>query len=111
MAEVDIEQYYRLLVEILTTVQQTRNEIKLLKSGMEITDDDPLITNRQLAEILDVRTKQIIEYRKKKLIEAIKIQNRVFFRQSAVKKFINDHIIKGDHTYGKQCYERARKFR
>ena len=73
--------------------------------------DDPLIPNRQLAEILDVRTKQIIEYRKKKLIEAVIIQNRVFFRKSAVKKFIEEHINKGDRSYGKQCYERVRKYR
>ena len=32
-------------------------------------------------------------------------------RQLAVKKFIEEHINKGDRSYGKQCYERVRKYR
>lgn len=111
MDDSDIQQIFRQLEIILNTIQETRNEVKLLKCGNELNDDDPLITNRQVAEILDIRTKQLIEYRKKKLIEAVIIQNRVFFRRSAVKKFIEEHINKGDNSYGKQCYERVRKYR
>lgn len=107
----DVQQILRQLEIILNAILEARKEIKLLKCSTDINGGDPLITNRQLAEILDVRTKQIIEYRKKKLIEAVIIQNRVFFRQSAVKKFIEDHINKGDRSYGKQCYERVRKYR
>lgn len=111
MEETFIPEILRLLDDILVTVQQTREDIKQLKCSDDKFDDDPLITNRQLAEILDVKTKQIIEYRKKKLIEAVIIRNRVFFRRSAVRKFIEDHINKGDHSYGKQCYERTNKCR
>lgn len=111
MEESFISEILRLLDDIFVTVQQTREDIKQLKCGNENIDSDPLITNRQLAEILDVKTKQIIEYRKKKLIEAVIIRKRVFFRRSAVKKFIEDHISKGDQSYGKQCYERTNKCR
>lgn len=111
MNDADIQRMFRQLDLILNLIQETRSAIKLLKQCGNDGADDPLIPNRQLAEILDVRTKQIIEYRKKKLIEAVIIQNRVFFRKSAVKKFIEEHINKGDRSYGKQCYERVRKYR
>ena len=103
MNDADIQRMFRQLDLILNLIQETRSAIKLLKQCGNDGADDPLIPNRQLAEIL--------EYRKKKLIEAVIIQNRVFFRKSAVKKFIEEHINKGDRSYGKQCYERVRKYR
>lgn len=66
MNDADIQRMFRQLDLILNLIQETRSAIKLLKQCGNDGADDPLIPNRQLAEILDVRTKQIIEYRKKK---------------------------------------------
>ena len=96
MDNVDTQQIFRQLDLILKLVQETRNEIKLLKYSNNSNTDDPLIPIRQLAEILDLRPKTLTLYRKKKILEAVVIQRRVFFRQSVVKKFLAEHYNQED---------------
>ena len=78
MNDADIQRMFRQLDLILILIQETRSAIKLLIHCGNDGADDPLIPNRKLAAILDVRTKLIIVYRKKKLIEAVIMKNRVF---------------------------------
>lgn len=96
MNDVDIQQIFRQLDLILNLIRETRNEIKLLKNNDNDSTDDPLIPNRQLAEILDLRPKTLTKYRKKKILEAVIIQRRVFFRRSVVKKFLAEHFNQKD---------------
>ena len=92
MEQTDIQQILQQLNQILNLVQETRNDMKLLTQCPESDADDPLIPNRQVAEILDIRPKQLYEYRKKKLLEGITIQKRVFYRRSVVRKFITENL-------------------
>ena len=92
MNDADIQRMFQQLDLILNLIRETRNEIKLLKQEDNDSAADPLIPNRQLAEILDLRPKSLQYYRKKKILEAVVIQRRVFFRQSVVKKFLAEHF-------------------
>ena len=56
MNDADIQRMFRQLDLILNLIQETRSAIKLLKQCGNDGADDPLIPNRQLAEILDVKT-------------------------------------------------------
>lgn len=67
MNDADIQRMFRQLDLILNLIQETRSAIKLLKQCGNDGADDPLIPNRQLAEILDVRTKQISSIARKNL--------------------------------------------
>ena len=96
MNDADIQQMFRQLDLILNLIRETRNEIKLLKNNHNDSTDDPLIPNRQLAEILDLRPKTLTKYRKKKILEAVIIQRRVFFRRSVVNKFLAEHFNQKD---------------
>ena len=96
MKDADIQRMFRLLDLILNLIQEPRREMNLLKQGGDHNADDPLIPNRQLAEILDLRPKSLQYYRKKKILEAVIIQRRVFFRQSVVKKFLAEHFNQKD---------------
>lgn len=92
MEQMDIQQISQQLKQILNLIQETRNDMKLLAQCIENDADDPLIPNRQVAKILDIRPKQLYEYRKKKLLEGITIQKRVFYRRSVVRKFIAENF-------------------
>ena len=83
MEQMDIQQISQQLTQILNLVQETRNDLKLMKYSETGNTDDPLIPNRQVAEILDL---------KKKILEAVIIQKRVFYRRSVVRKFIAEHL-------------------
>ena len=96
MKDADMQRMFRQLDLILNLIQETRREMSLLKQGGDHNADDPLIPNRQLAEILDLRPKSLQYYRKKKILEAVIIQRRVFFRQSVVKKFLAEHFNQKD---------------
>ena len=96
MNDADIQRIFQQLDLILNLIRETRNEIKFLKQDDNNSAADPLIPNRQLAEILDVRPKSLQYYRKKKIFEAVVIQRRVFFRQSVVKKFLAEHFNQKD---------------
>ena len=96
MNDEDIQRMFRQLDLILNLIQEARSEIKLLQQDNNDKMDDPLIPNRQLAEILDLRPKTLNKYRKKKMLEAVIIQRRVFFRQSVVKKFLAEHYNQKD---------------
>lgn len=96
MNDADIQRMFQQLDLILNLIRETRNEIKLLKQEDNDSAADPLIPNRQLAEILDLRPKSLQYYRKKKILEAAVIQRRVFFRQSVVKKFLAEHFNQKD---------------
>lgn len=96
MNDADIQRMFQQLDLILNLIRETRNEIKLLKQEDNDNAADPLIPNRQLAEILDLRPKSLQYYRKKKILEAVVIQRRVFFRQSVVKKFLAEHFNQKD---------------
>lgn len=99
MDDATIKQIFQQLDLILNLVQETRNEIKLRNYSDEDNTSDPLIPNRQLAEILDIRPKSLQYYRKHKMLEAVIIQRRVFFRRSVVRKFLADHFKQGDKLY------------
>ena len=86
MKDADVQRMFRQLDLILN----------LLKQGGDHNADDPLIPNRQLAEILDLRPKTLNKYRKKKMLEAVIIQRRVFFRRSVVQKFLAEHFNQKD---------------
>ena len=96
MNDADIQRMFQQLDLILNLIRETRNEIKLLKQEDNDSAADPPIPNRQLAEILDLRPKSLQYYRKKKILEAVVIQRRVFFRQSVVKKFLAEHFNQKD---------------
>lgn len=87
-----MQQISQQLTQILNLIQETRNDLKFLSQFAENDADDPLIPNRQVAEILDIRPKQLYQYRKKKLLVGITIQKRVFYRRSEVRKFITEHL-------------------
>ncbi|WP_278975575.1 helix-turn-helix domain-containing protein [Alistipes finegoldii] len=92
MEQTDIQQISQQLTQILNLVQETRNDLKLMKYSETGNTDDPLIPNRQVAEILDLKPKSLLKYRKKKILEAVIIQKRVFYRRSVVRKFIAEHL-------------------
>lgn len=96
MNDADIQQMFRQLDLILNMIQEARSEIKLLQQDNNDRTDDPLIPNRQLAEMLDLRPKTLTIYRKKKILEAVIIQRRVFFRRSVVQKFLAEHFNQKD---------------
>lgn len=77
-------------------IQYQSYKVDFLKQEDNDNAADPLIPNRQLAEILDLRPKSLQYYRKKKILEAVVIQRRVFFRQSVVKKFLAEHFNQKD---------------
>ena len=58
MEQMDIQQISQQLNQILNLIQETRNDMKLLAQCIENDADDPLIPNRQVAKILDIRPKQ-----------------------------------------------------
>mgnify|MGYP005962100941 CR=1 FL=1 len=60
--------------------------------------DDPLISKHDLAAMLNVRERQIRRYRSWGWIESVIIQRRVFFRMSAVRKLIDEHLT--TYKYG-----------
>ena len=74
MKDADVQRMFRQLDLILNLIQETRREMNLLKQGGDHNADDPLIPNRQLAEILDLRPKSLQYYRKKKILEAVILQ-------------------------------------
>lgn len=92
MDDATIKQIFQQLTQILNLVQETRNDLKLMKYGETGNASDPLIPNRQVAEILDLKPKSLLKYRKKKILEAVIIQKRVFYRRSVVRKFIAEHL-------------------
>ena len=51
MKDADVQRMFRQLDLILNLIQETRREMNLLKQGGDHNADDPLIPNRQLAEI------------------------------------------------------------
>ena len=96
MKDADVQRMFRQLDLILNLIQETRSEMNLLKQGGDHNADDPLIPNRQLAEILDLRPKSLQYYRKRKILEAVIIQRRVFFRRYVVQKFLAEHFNEKD---------------
>ena len=91
MKDADVQRMFRQLDLILNLIQETRREMNLLKQGGDHNADDPLIPNRQLAEILDLRPKSLQYYRKRKILEAVIIQ-----RRSVVQKFLAEHFNQKD---------------
>ena len=60
--------------------------------------NDPLISKHDLAAMLNVRERQIRRYRSWGWIDSVIIQRRVFFRMSAVRKLIDEHLT--TYKYG-----------
>lgn len=74
-------------------VMGLRTEIIRLQSHKTF-GDDPLITLRELAQMLNITIRQVNRYRKNGWIVPLFIQRRIFFRTSDVRNLINNHLSK-----------------
>ena len=74
--------------EVMRTLDVLHHDILKLDENRRKIKEEPLVSNRELAQMLDVKPPQLKRYRDWGWLEAVIIQRRVFYKISVAKQFM-----------------------